>query len=129
MEYLCSDYLYLWANFLHWFFRWSIELHSTGKFGHESFPFYQTVQWSTDRCDSLWTPIFSGSWTDFFSFKKWFLEHFQYPRSNQMWVLKPVSQVVYINVRKNGVRLRQLEILIAKENILAGFSKGLYEKT
>lgn len=45
-----------------------------------------------------------------------------------MWVLKPVSQVVYINVQKNAVRLRQLEILIAKENILAGFSKGLYEK-
>lgn len=72
-EYLCSHYLYLWAEL----FALALQLiyltfYTTRKYGRvfhfhgQSLPLHQTAQQSTAMCDNIIMSVFSRNWTDIF---------------------------------------------------------------
>ena len=95
-KYLCSRYLYLWS---------------------ELFALILQVIYSTLHHQNIWTWNFiiasnsaakhSHVWPhrnvyflrtgQIFLFQKWVLKQLPYPRLEQMWILKSVSEIIYIN--------------------------------
>lgn len=99
IEYFCTIFNYE-LNFLCWFFRSSIQLYTTRKYGREIY--HGVKQHSRAQpCVTAQECLFSGNWTDFFLFQKWFLEQLRYSRPKQMRMLKSISYVIHINVQKS----------------------------